>query len=658
MKPWNAALTSTLAMSSVTLADKVACLNGGIPTGIVASNCSYVTDNCWYNPLDTSSIYYRCIPRYNITATSVSTCAYPTYVTSSTDPRCILAKTDQSGTQYQPAKPNKLFNMLNTGINAYGRYFGDLEKTWWVILVCSVGIACATGFVFVQLVKTFVGCMVWTIITLTLLLMATLTGYFYWQAGLVNPTLAATVTTTLTTIPGATNAYSSMSTAASSSSATWGEYTTDSSSLTGYWSTGPSSPYAIMAYVSTFCCVVALCIVISVGSAIRKAIEVIQLGADALKATPSTLLMPLLSTSALCFFLVWWLFVAAEIASAGTSSTANTTALISAGAASISTYMGNSTYGSLANSLAGSAVTTMSQFTSSDNMAYLLIYHFFGLLWTASFIGAVTTITIAGAVCQWYFSEMPKDAPEELQKLKYPKSRFPTCGALYRAVRFHLGTAAIGSFLIALVQMVRWIFAYIAYKLKNNSSSVAKFFLCCINSCLACVECCIKILNRNAYIFAALKGDGFLGSGRRVFALIWAHGSIFAVVNVLGQCIVFMGKIIIAIVSAFSAYLILNHVSMFSVTGSSPITQTWLPTLITLFFGYVVGAGFLSVFDLAVESVLVCYCTDCDENEKSGGGPVPIHFRRDVLLKIASPTKVEPASQSGAPKQQNVGRIV
>jgi len=302
MKPWNAALTSTLAMSSVTLADKVACLNGGIPTGIVASNCSYVTDNCWYNPLDTSSIYYRCIPRYNITATSVSTCAYPTYVTSSTDPRCILAKTDQSGTQYQPAKPNKLFNMLNTGINAYGRYFGDLEKTWWVILVCSVGIACATGFVFVQLVKTFVGCMVWTIITLTLLLMATLTGYFYWQAGLVNPTLAATVTTTLTTIPGATNAYSSMSTAASSSSATWGEDTTDSSSLTGYWSTGPSSPYAIMAYVSTFCCVVALCIVISVGSAIRKAIEVIQLGADALKATPSTLLMPLLSTSALCFF--------------------------------------------------------------------------------------------------------------------------------------------------------------------------------------------------------------------------------------------------------------------------------------------------------------------------------------------------------------------
>ena len=34
-------------------------------------------------------------------------------------------------------------------------------------------------------------------------------------------------------------------------------------------------------------------------------------------------------------------------------------------------------------------------------MNYLLIYHFFGLLWTTQFINGIACVTIAGAVCAW-----------------------------------------------------------------------------------------------------------------------------------------------------------------------------------------------------------------------------------------------------------------
>jgi hypothetical protein len=48
-----------------------------------------------------------------------------------------------------------------------------------------------------------------------------------------------------------------------------------------------------------------------------------------------------------------------------------------------------------------------------DSVApYLLIYHFFGLLWTAQFITGVGSMTIAGAVCAWYFSQNESKSPE------------------------------------------------------------------------------------------------------------------------------------------------------------------------------------------------------------------------------------------------------
>ncbi len=58
-------------------------------------------------------------------------------------------------------------------------------------------------------------------------------------------------------------------------------------------------------------------------------------------------------------------------------------------------------------------------------MNYLTIYHIFGLLWTAQFIQGIAAMTIAGAVCSWYFSQLPAEmkADEEYEKLRRPKER-------------------------------------------------------------------------------------------------------------------------------------------------------------------------------------------------------------------------------------------
>jgi len=570
-------------------------------------------------------------------------------VTDPNDSRCVLKTVTSVGQVTQQAKPNLLFDQLNSQMNTWGRYMGDLTRCWWVILVCSVGVAIVTGFIFVTLIKYFVGCMVWTIISLVLTLLACLTGYFYYLAGLVNPAILSAASKATAAIPGASDAAGSLTHSLSATSASAQDYTGMSlSSSSGAAATGPGSSYAIIAYVSTAVLIILLCMVISLGASIRKAIEVVRLGSDALKNTPSLLFFPCATTLATAMFLIWWLFVAGNIASSGKITYANMQDSLNSGAnalaAQVSAATGNSTLVSLVGSSAlqlvkAGGVNTTAMWNANDSMQqYMLIYHFFGLLWTCAFIGGISTVTIAGAVGSWYFSEMPKGASEEDQKLKYPRSRFPVCASLLMTLRYYLGTIAAGSLLIALVQMLRAIMAYVSLKLKQQaeSNSWLKWALCCVNACLACLDCCVQMITRNAYIYVAIKGDGFLGSGRRVFSLIFNHGTIFAVVNVLGEIIVFLGKVCIALCATFAAYLMLNYIPEFQAAGKSPLSATWLPILITLFFSYVVGAGFMMIFDLAVDTVLVCYVTDCEENKENGGPAEPKHFRADILHKVAA----------------------
>ena len=42
---------------------------------------------------------------------------------------------------------------MNTARQLWGRWFGDLNRAWWVVLVCSTGLALVLGFFFVLLMK-------------------------------------------------------------------------------------------------------------------------------------------------------------------------------------------------------------------------------------------------------------------------------------------------------------------------------------------------------------------------------------------------------------------------------------------------------------------------------------------------------------------------
>jgi len=87
---------------------------------------------------------------------------------------------------------------------------------------------------------------------------------------------------------------------------------------------------------------------------------------------------------------------------------------------------------------------------------YVFWVYLFGLLWIMAYIIALAQFIIAAVACMWYFTgqggEM-SDSPYDASVIK----------AFGWATWYHCGSIAFGSFLIAVVQMIRIIFEYIIY---------------------------------------------------------------------------------------------------------------------------------------------------------------------------------------------------
>ena len=103
----------------------------------------------------------------------------------------------------------------------------------------------------------------------------------------------------------------------------------------------------------------------------------------------------------------------------------------------------------------------------------------------------------------------------------------------------------------------------------------------CITCCLACVECIVKFINTQAYIQIALRGKNFCYAAKDGFELAWSNPLRYAVVGGIGTVIMFLGKLMIAALTAFLFYLFITYVNSVSRQYAEPILA--VAVLISLF---------------------------------------------------------------------------
>ena len=85
-----------------------------------------------------------------------------------------------------------------------------------------------------------------------------------------------------------------------------------------------------------------------------------------------------------------------------------------------------------------------------------------------------------------------------------------TC-VVYIAHRYHLGSVALGSFVVALIQFVRFLLEYLEKKSKiaqakaGVAGAFVKYLMCCVNCCMWYLEKVVKFINRCSLWHAHIK---------------------------------------------------------------------------------------------------------------------------------------------------------
>mmetsp|Transcript_21934 Transcript_21934/g.55849 ORF Transcript_21934/g.55849 Transcript_21934/m.55849 type:complete len:954 (+) Transcript_21934:140-3001(+) len=395
-----------------------------------------------------------------------------------------------------------------------------------------------------------------------------------------------------------------------------------------------------------------LIICIFLRSRIQLAISINKVAAEFIISSPTILLVPIFQIITGILWLVFWTFCASFILSqvpAGYTPTASYATYLEAAGDSVNMgacnsewptgfawrYSGDPTSANDTCSGVYGDTTGMSprcwrcaqpRYALDASFAYV----FFTLLWNNAFLIALGQTIIAGAVGIWFFT--PKaEKGKRGTVLKSTKMVF----------RYHLGSLALGSFIIAVVQFIRYVMKYFEKQAAAQKNWVMVYILKAVQCCIWAFEKCIKFLTKNAYIQVALLGTNFCQSAKNAFFLILRNAARFATMVMMGAIIYYIGLMFILTCTVVIGY--------FTLQALYPSASPMMPVLTFIMVGYLVGKLFMNVFGLAVDTSLQCFIAAEEMDVRDDFAPGPL--KKLLQPKGESKEDATPASSVAKPSQ-------
>ncbi|XP_046464440.1 choline transporter-like protein 1 [Daphnia pulex] len=343
---------------------------------------------------------------------------------------------------------------------------------------------------------------------------------------------------------------------------------------------GTSGETSMLAYAITLSIVSVLILLIVV--AMRKRVELVAAlfreAGKSVHAMPMLLIQPLWTLLALCALCAGWAYAALWIESAGQPTRAPVGTVI---------------------------------FQKDTYLQVVRWYNILAALWLSQLCLAFQNLIIAGAVAEWFFTR--------------DKSRLscPVAKSTGYAVRYHLGSLAFGSLLIALMKLVRMLFNYLERKLRNSTTTCFGLVTCLTCFCKCCLYCFEKFLQglcSNAYIEIGIYGENFCWSAGRAFKMLSNNALRVMAINSVGDFILFLGKAGVVTAVVF--------VGIELIKDKPGVVYIWTPILVAAIFAYLIAHCFISVFEMCIDTVFICFCEDCEINN---GQDQPYFMSRGLM---------------------------
>lgn len=360
-----------------------------------------------------------------------------------------------------------------------------------------------------------------------------------------------------------------------------------------------SDAYAVAGWLSLALCLVLCVLGAAFRGALSRAGRIMSAASQAIFSTPALLVMPLCSFALVCALSLWFgavFLYLVTVQRAGELSTAFSTTTREQDPP-LGTVAATHTYDYL---LLGS----------------LVVLHCMVWFWTLCFVGDVFFTAVAGAVAGWHWSE--RDG-----------NRGRVGGSLYRAVRYHLGSAAAGSFLVSMMYLARLALSLWRRLLGTSSGigarqapSTTAMPGSSLGSRLACFcgggggGCCfpcssplsglyaaLRFATKSGLVVTAVRGEGFCHSTKTAFVLMANNLAETGATALASGLVLFLGRLAVVAASCLSTWAMLSH-------QRDDQSGMLLPILTSGLLGYFVGGAFIDLYSAAVDTLVIVRCDD------------------------------------------------
>jgi len=343
--------------------------------------------------------------------------------------------------------------------------------------------------------------------------------------------------------------------------------------------------YFAFALITTISTIIILLIIVAMRNRIALVVQLFKESGKAIQSMPLLLIQPIVTFLFLCLAIILWSYFAVLIQASG---------------------------------FPAFEPSSHSVYYKKDQlMKFARIYNILVLVWVIEFIIGCQHMIIAGSVATWFFTRNKDNVSS------------PISTSISYLFNYHLGSVALGSFIIAILQIIRVILNYIDETLKESKNEVAKSLYSVFQCLFSCIQQFLQYLTRNAYIEIAIYGDNFCRSGQQAFKMITSNVLRVAAINSVGDFVLFLGKVLVVMSTVLLGFKMLET--------KPGILHLWVPLTVAGIFAYFVAHCFISVYEMVIDTIFMCFCEDCNLND---GVTQEYYMSKELMDFVESSQKV------------------
>ncbi|KAK9875144.1 hypothetical protein WA026_005935 [Henosepilachna vigintioctopunctata] len=279
------------------------------------------------------------------------------------------------------------------------------------------------------------------------------------------------------------------------------------------------------------------------------------------------------------------------------------------------------------NSLCPNTACKLMKMDHDNYYNYMQWYNVFGFFWGTFFISAFGQMVMACIFATWYWTR--------------PRSKLPffaVTSSTLTVMRYHIGTLAFGSLIIAICRMIRVVLEYIDSKLKKYDNEITKAIMCLFKCFFWCLEKFLKFINTNAYIMCSIHGRNFCVSARDAFMLLMRNIIRVFILDKVTDFLFFISSILISIGVGALAYLFFAT-DLVTFVDNSNLNYVEVPIVVIVVCTYFISTIFFNVYSMAVDTLFLCFLEDSERND--GSAEKPYYMSKDLMKIFGKKNKLE-----------------